>query len=606
MNPDDINIEYSTDGGNNWSPYYTIVGDDIQKENSKDTINRYKTSLVTTGMKQSLFLGKNENQKANDDQLRITITARDGELYMSLKKILIHFSENGATDSYVNVDYSLNGAPETYIKHNDEYKIHAWPGWASIPFINNFGGYTNFSTNVRSIRLTFYFKNYTASYETKTRFYVDNIAMFGENIWQSTNNLAKTGHIYSYDARKTAIFPDNVKVEKELRSKKITVNDFVVDEVHAEKLYPNSTASSIGDDENYWPNGYIKDLRGKYANFDEVDVLKTTIDYANIETADIKNLNLDFVSIQENYPNLNTSSIKTNLKYVISNIESHSHYEKDPYKGISIQVSNGSIITLKTSELDPVVDDTLPNISFYVCTPFAITYINDVDYTGINEWANIYLYNCILNFGIKNCNHAGTFTRKISDQTLPRYEQYNNGYRNIVVYYPVHVIDLPNTKLQKQNGKYKDIEITLNNLTAGMSRQWKGSDFDGCDLTRIGYVKLQGCYVVDKLNYSPTSKKFWFYTGSVPGIWSFCQERLGKSYTTTGNIPISHYANNPSQNKVYITKKGIQIVNGRSYLRIHSPSDNGGTGDGFGYIEVAQYNNGKYTTKHKSLYNILN
>jgi hypothetical protein len=182
MNPDDVDIEYSTDKGKTWTKYYTITGTtDADKERSKTEINNYKTSFVTSGMSHQLFPGgdKSKNQTV-EDQLRFTITARGGELYFSLKKILLHFSTGGAEGCHVKVEYNTN-ASSNFID-NGTYDITGWPGWTSIPFFTSFGGYAENHANVKSIRFTVYFDNHKSGYEKKTVFFVDKIAMYGEMI----------------------------------------------------------------------------------------------------------------------------------------------------------------------------------------------------------------------------------------------------------------------------------------------------------------------------------------------------------------------------------------------------------------------------------------
>ena len=196
-----IQVEYSTNGGTSWTDYGLT---DAQKQ-----------SLVTTGLSQTLYMGNNGTSQTVNDMLRVTITAESGKTYFSLKKIYAYLCTNGASSTMVKIEKAMNGSDTTFVEVG-EYPVSGWSGWNSIPLAVSFGGGDNQTGNVRRIRMTFYFTAYGNNYgpdaTNKVKFYVTNIQMMGETSWSNSGgNLAKTGHMYSWDVNKTVTFPATLK-----------------------------------------------------------------------------------------------------------------------------------------------------------------------------------------------------------------------------------------------------------------------------------------------------------------------------------------------------------------------------------------------------------
>lgn len=217
MNPDNITIQYSTNGGNTWTDY--------------EAANSAKIRLVTSGFDPAnsstlFYCGKKSNessqistdrQKSEMDMLRITIKPVS---YFSLRKILLNISSNGALKSYVKVEISTDANGVSY-QDKGSYEISGWSGWNSIPLNMAAGG--SGSSNAKYIRMTFFWNGYTTGYAAEynaanasntkaVTFAVRNISMHGENLWSNVgeSNLARYGHIYKYDENQNTIFPKNV------------------------------------------------------------------------------------------------------------------------------------------------------------------------------------------------------------------------------------------------------------------------------------------------------------------------------------------------------------------------------------------------------------
>lgn len=190
--PAGITIEYSTDNGSTWIDCgVTDVG---------------KTALVS-GIDNYLGIGnKTTSDSATvNDKLRITLDATTMGVYTGLRKLLILISTNGATGCNVNIEKSLKADPSTY-EQVGTYDITGWSGWNSIPFSNMyFGGGDSQTTNVGRLRLTFGITGVHDTYNSVLQ--VANIYAIGDNYWSTPSALARTGHVYTYDANQNVTFP---------------------------------------------------------------------------------------------------------------------------------------------------------------------------------------------------------------------------------------------------------------------------------------------------------------------------------------------------------------------------------------------------------------
>lgn len=190
-NPKGIFIEYSTDGGGTWQDY----------EASDDE----KVSLVTTGAT-TFRLGKTEESESSANMLRVTVNAFDCHFYTALKKIIIRFESRGNRCN-VKLEKAYGSAVNNFVLVGN-YQIEGNAGensyeWSGEPF----GAYIKEQTNnIFAIRFTFQI----ASSGSSNAPGVARIMFLGETAWVSPSNMAKTGHLYSYDAHQNAVFPAKV------------------------------------------------------------------------------------------------------------------------------------------------------------------------------------------------------------------------------------------------------------------------------------------------------------------------------------------------------------------------------------------------------------
>ena len=198
--PDAITVEYSRDGGITWIDYGLSDSDKIK---------------MFSGLSPSIspIIGHIGSENCTTDcKLRITITTQSNNIvYAIIKKIVINISTGYATGSNVTIEHSTFGNPDNFYVIQANVPIGGWTGYNVINnFSMRFGGSETQIYNFQKIRLTFGITGVNESHP-KSALQVLNIYGFGGDVWRTPSNMAKTGHIYSYDESQNAIFPSKVK-----------------------------------------------------------------------------------------------------------------------------------------------------------------------------------------------------------------------------------------------------------------------------------------------------------------------------------------------------------------------------------------------------------
>lgn len=191
--PEGITIEYSNDSGSTWTDY---GASDITK-----------TSLVS-GKNAQLLLGKvNSGTAPITAQLRITINASKCGFYTNLKTVLISYTTNGTTGNRVMVERANIGSETNFTSTIGTYDINGQPSWNSLPLtIGAFGGNPSQTFQCGALRFTFSFTN-TAS---NARPAVLGMMFLGTTSWVTPSEMARTGHLYSWDVNQNATFPAGI------------------------------------------------------------------------------------------------------------------------------------------------------------------------------------------------------------------------------------------------------------------------------------------------------------------------------------------------------------------------------------------------------------
>ena len=228
-NPAGVTIEYSTDAGVTWVDY-----------GASDT---QKISLFSAQYMSGFFLGKvhDGNNTNKDVQLRVTMNATKMGVYTNLKKILINFTNEGAKCT-VSFEKSKKGSEDTWVDAGT-YPISGWPGWNSYSVIvGAFGGGDNHTYNTAKIRMTFAITSLNSNYPCRAN--VNNIHIFGTTEWVVPSNIARTGHLYTWDYNGNATFPGSIEATR-INGHTIQ-SDVPANAKFTDTTYTAATASSDG------------------------------------------------------------------------------------------------------------------------------------------------------------------------------------------------------------------------------------------------------------------------------------------------------------------------------------------------------------------------
>ena len=188
-----LTIEYSTNSGSTWTDY--------------GATEAQKVGLFSSG--QGFYLGKHTTAGSStlNDQLRVTIATSVAGIYTVLNKIAIYMSTSGNTVQ-VKIEKALESTPTTYTTHLDWTGISGWSGWNIL----NISGLTTYGNTAGSQygRIRFVFKQTAVNSGSYSAANISRIMGFGGVGWTVPSNMARDGHLYSYDSSQNATFPAKV------------------------------------------------------------------------------------------------------------------------------------------------------------------------------------------------------------------------------------------------------------------------------------------------------------------------------------------------------------------------------------------------------------
>ena len=192
--PEGITVEYSRNGGSSWTDY---GANDVQK------------IKLVSGLGQSFYIGSATSGVTTVYRLRVTLNATQMGVYTYTHKLLLNISTNGASGCKVMLERSMKGS-ETSFATVGTYDISGWSGWNSILYNAAFGGDSNQTTNVAAIRLTFSITRLHTNKDYNNALTLTDIVVIGSTYWATPSKMARTGHLYDYDAYQNASFPGNI------------------------------------------------------------------------------------------------------------------------------------------------------------------------------------------------------------------------------------------------------------------------------------------------------------------------------------------------------------------------------------------------------------
>ena len=241
LKPAGIAVEYSNDGGSTWLDY--------------ELSDANKTAIFANGG--SVYLGKHSTNGSSliGDQLRITISTGAAAVYSTLNKFAIYMSTNGNTVQ-VKMEVANEATPNDYTTLVDWTGIAGWSGWNIL----NTSGVTTYGNTASSQkgRVRFIFRQ-TAATTTYSAAGIWRIMAFGGVGWTTPSNMAKSGHLYSYDYAQNATFPAKVTAT----------------EVGASKIETGSASDSYFQSQKFRGQGdantYYHAVDFGYGGHDQVD-----------------------------------------------------------------------------------------------------------------------------------------------------------------------------------------------------------------------------------------------------------------------------------------------------------------------------------------------
>lgn len=190
-NPDDIVLEYSTDGGNNWLEYV----------NNDKLYGTYTTSTPLLNI--SRYTDRQD--VTTQCQLR-AIFKSNSWIYTVLNKFMLYVSTNGCHDCWVTL--SVVNQDDTISTLISKQNISGWAYWNILNLDKNILIGTQ-SVCVKSVIFTF---GYDGTYAiTSNGLTVYSIFAYGAPCYFSGRELQRSGSIYALNPDGSVVFPAAVK-----------------------------------------------------------------------------------------------------------------------------------------------------------------------------------------------------------------------------------------------------------------------------------------------------------------------------------------------------------------------------------------------------------
>lgn len=187
-----ITVEYSEDAGTTWNTY---------------SLTDYeKLTLFSTGSNYIYAGGKKDRQPTKNDMLRVTIDVDTFGVYTALNKFALFISTGGAFGCFCTIEASLENSPTEFKVFADKVLISGWTGY-NIINTENLETYRNAPTRQYGL-IRFTFGSTTAPIiEGRLGLAITKIMAFGGLGWITPSNMAKNGHLYTYNSYQDATFP---------------------------------------------------------------------------------------------------------------------------------------------------------------------------------------------------------------------------------------------------------------------------------------------------------------------------------------------------------------------------------------------------------------
>lgn len=177
-----LKFERSSDNGASWT---TVTGSVNIFTNSGGFNNGNTTS------------DKNANR-----QSRITLDCKTAGLYCNLRNILIYYSTNGATGTYMTLERGDYSSPTVWHTLLNKVNITGWAGWNHY-YCNEIIGSDTYGNKTRYLRFTFGCTGVSDTYPSDCM--VCSIKGISNVCWANPSDYAANGTPYSVDSTGTAL-----------------------------------------------------------------------------------------------------------------------------------------------------------------------------------------------------------------------------------------------------------------------------------------------------------------------------------------------------------------------------------------------------------------
>ena len=219
-----VTVEYCTDGST-WTDYGASDAD--------------KQKLFAMTRSVSFQLGKGTaggtSEMSTGCKLRVTVAPTDR--YAAVDVLYLWVCAYNHTMK-VDVERSTIGNKTTFTKIREGVAISGWAGANVVSFPSGqYGGGANQTGNYYAYRFTFYCTGISSN---KTYYpYVQDIRLYGQQVWNSANSMMLNDHLYSWDENQNAFFPAEISATQ--------LNLGATGKIRCTTQYTASTATCTSD-----------------------------------------------------------------------------------------------------------------------------------------------------------------------------------------------------------------------------------------------------------------------------------------------------------------------------------------------------------------------
>lgn len=182
---DDLKFERSNDGGASWT-----------------TVSTTSTMVNIFTNSGSFENGNTTSDKNANRQSRITLDCKTAGLYCNLRNILIYYSTNGATGTYMTLERGDYSSPTVWHTLLNKVNINGWSGWNHY-YCNEIIGSDTHGNKTRYLRFTFGCTGVSDTYTSNCGVY--SIKGISDVCWQKPSDYAANGTPYSVNSTGTAL-----------------------------------------------------------------------------------------------------------------------------------------------------------------------------------------------------------------------------------------------------------------------------------------------------------------------------------------------------------------------------------------------------------------